>query len=490
MLWRILFTLLAGALLPIAFAPFNIYSLAFFAPALLLYYWLKSTPKQALLLGFIFGCGFFGTGISWVYISIHYFGNASTLLATFLTACVIVLMSLHIAIFGYLFRKLFQKKSLSVQCLLVFPALWVLFELLNTAILGFPWLLLGYSQITNPLKGLAPIIGVHGLSLCVAMISGALVLLITEKRFKTHILSFGVIILIVGSGLIFKDHTWTRPSGKPFKASLIQGNIPQAIKWNPDFVLQNINVYTKLTTKHLDSKLIVWPEGAVPVTAEDIPQFTQQLDTLAKQHNTTIIFGAPSENKKNKRFYNALFMLGNYQGKYLKRHLVHYGEYVPFAAIIRPIDKKLDLIVPQDLSHGPKNQPLLKFNGISIAPFICYEVAYPQLVLNSAENSQLLLTASDDSWFGKSLALTQQLQMSQMRALETGRYMLLATNTGITAFISPTGKILKGAAIDKREVITSDVTPMSGKTPLMRWHYYPIYILIGCFLLISFFALS
>ena len=484
--WRIIITLLAGALLPLAFSPFNIYSFAFFAPAFLLYFWLRSTPKAAMLLGFIFGLGFFGVGISWVYISIHYFGNASPLLAGVMTFLVVAIMSLHFVIFGYLFRKLFQNKSELTQCLLAFPALWLVMELINTAILGFPWLLLGYSQITNPLRGLAPIVGVYGLSLCVAMISGALVLLSTKKAFKTHAIAFVAVIFIVGTGIAFKDHAWTKPAGQSFKASLLQGNIPQSIKWDPKHALENINVYKELTIANWGSKLIVWPEGALPVTAEEVPEFMNQLSDTAEKHHATIILGAPSENKKTKQYYNAIFMLGKYKGKYLKRHLVPYGEYMPMGFIMKPIAKMFNLDM-FDLSHGPEKQAPLKFNGISIAPFICYEITFPQLVLNSSEDSQILLAVSDDSWFGKSLALTQQLQMSQMRALETGRYILVATNTGITAFISPLGKIIKDAPINKRLAITDNVTPMDGKTPLMVWHYYPVFILMGIMLLLSLF---
>jgi len=484
MFWRFLLCLLFGALLPLSFAPFNLYSVAFFSPAFLLYFWLKSTPRQAMLQGFLFAFGNFGVGISWIYISIHYFGNTSPFLAIFLTLFVIVLMSLHFAIFGYLFRKGFQKKSIVIQCVLVFPALWVLMEWVNTAILGFPWLLLGYSQLTTPLRGLAPIIGVYGLSLSVAMISGAMVLLAVQQQFRTHLLCFGIVILWIGTGFLFQHYLWTAPVGNPFKTSLIQGNIPQSIKWDPNFALHNINVYYELTLKQLNSQLIIWPEGALPVTAEDVPQLIDQLSQLAKQGHTTLIFGTTSKHKSTNRYYNAIFMLGQNEGHYLKRHLVPFGEFTPFPYIIKPLAEKFHIDL-SDLSEGPKSQPPLQFNSITIAPFICYEVTFPELVLNSAENTEVLLTVSDDSWFGRSIALAQHLQMAQMRSLEMGRYMLLATNTGITAIISAQGNLVVGAPIDTQTVITHDVVPMNGKTPLMRWHYYPLFVIIGLMLFVG-----
>lgn len=480
-----LFALISGSLLPLAFAPFNFYSLAFFIPALLLYYWLQCSPKQAALLGLIFGCGFFGTGISWIYISIHQFGNTSIVLAALLTALVVITMSLHFVLVGYLHRKCFRYKSKATQCLLAFPALWLLLTFLNIKTLGFPWLLLGYSQLTSPLRNLAPIIGVHGISFFILFVSGALVLFATSKQKKIHLLPLSIIIFIVGASLTLGDHLWTKRDGKPIKVSLIQGNIPQKIKWDAAFLSDNINVYKKLTQKNWGSQLVVWPEGALPVVVQDIPGFMQSLNQTAIDHNTTIITGAPYKNKKTQKYYNAIVMTGKNHGHYLKRHLVPFGEYTPFQSIFKPLAKKFHIPL-SDLSHGPKKQGLLQFNQTSIAPFICYEIVFPSLVLDAVKGSNILLAISDDSWFGDSIALPQHLQMAQMRSLETGRYLLLATNTGITAFISPLGNILKSAQVNKREVISRNITPMSGTTPLMQWHYIPVFSLCILLILLSF----
>lgn len=481
---NILISILSGALLPLAFSPFNFYSVAFILPAVLLFIWRQSTAKNAFWFGWLFGIGFFGTGASWIYISIHQFGNAGRLLATSITFIFALWMGLYFGLFGYLFRKFFSRYSEAKQYLCVFPALWVIMEYLrSTLFTGFPWILLGYSQLTTPLSGLAPIVGVYGLSLITALISGALVLLSTLQTRKIKIISMIIIFGLIGLGWLAENHAWTKPVGNPIKVSLIQGNIPQTVKWDESYLLQNINVYKHLTFDSFSSQLIVWPEGALPIYAQDATSFIQQLSTLAKQNHSNIIFGAPILGLHTD-YYNGLLLIGENQGEYLKRHLVPFGEYIPLHTIFKKAMSYFNIPM-SGFSKGPRNQPDLKINNIRIAPFICYEIAFPIAVLNAAENSEMLITLSDDSWFGRSIALTQQLQMAQMRSLETGRYQLLSSNTGITAFISPFGKILKGAPIDKRIVITNDVQPMTGKTPLMIWRYYPVLGIVILFLLMT-----
>jgi apolipoprotein N-acyltransferase len=474
MLILLLTSLLSGALLTAAFSPFNIYSMAFIMPAILLWIWLRVNAKKAFWTGWLFGIGFFGTGASWIDISIHEFGHSNIFLAALITFIFVIVLGLYFASFGFIFKKIASFFSESKQCLLIFPALWVLFEYLRSVLLtGFPWLLLGYSQLITPLQGLAPIIGVYGLSLVCALIAGALLLLSRKQSQFIKIISFVIIFGLIGLGWIFKNHAWTKPIGKPIQTTLIQGNIPFNVKWNASFIRKNIAVYQNLTLRHLSSQLIVWPEGAFPVYAQDATLFIQQLSAVAKAHHSNIIFGVPILNQQTQQYYNGLLLIGENKGEYLKRHLVPFGEYIPLKNIFGKFMHYFNIPM-SGFSAGSKNQPVIMLNHIRIAPFICYEIAFPNQVLTAAENSALLITLSDDSWFGKSIALAQHLQIAQMRSLETGRAQLLSTNTGITAFISPMGKIEKGAPIDQRIAITQNIQPMIGKTPLMRWHYYPI----------------
>lgn len=468
---KTIFSFLSGALLTLSFAPFNIDSFVFILPAIVLFIFLRSSAKKALWYGTFFGIGFFGTGASWIYISIHQFGNTSVLLAAFITLLFIIVMSLYPATLGYIFRKLFSHFSDAVNCLFVFPLLWVLWEYFRSSFFtGFPWLLLGYAQLNTPLSGFAPIIGVYGLSFLSMLISGALVLLATKQNRAPKIISFCIIFGLIGAGFILKNHLWTHPTGKPVTVSLIQGNIPQTIKWDANFATHNITVYHDLTLQHLNSQLIIWPEGAFPVYAQEAMQWINTLSAIAKQHHSNIIFGVPYQ--VNNHYYNGLLLIGENHGVYLKRHLVPFGEYTPLPSVFGKIMAHFQIPM-SDFAKGPVAQSELKINAIHLAPFICYEIAFQNEVLDSAENSGILITLSDDSWFGKSIALAQHLQIAQMRSLETGRPQLLSTNTGITAFISPLGEIIKAAPIDQRVVLTETIQSMAGKTPVMQMMPHP-----------------
>lgn len=483
---KIFLSLFAGCLLPLSFAPFNLYTLSYIAPAILLWVWLQSSYKQAFYSGWFFGVGFFSVGTSWIYISIHQFGNAPVFLAGIFTAAVIAIAALYFGFFGYFFRRFFSRLSDEKNCLLIFPSLWVLSELARSILLtGLPWNLLGYSQLTTPLASFAPIFGVYGLTLITTLISGALVLIITKQRNRIKFISVCFIFGLSGIGFLLHHHAWTKPDGKPIQVSIIQGNIPQTIKWDPNYVAQNINHYKQLTLDHFLSQLIVWPEGAFPIYPQQAKTFIRILGQLAAKNNSNIIFGAPIYHADTKKYYNGMLLIGKNQGEYLKRRLVPFGEYTPLESIFGKLLHFFQIPL-SDFSRGPYHQKDFKVDHIRIAPFICFEIIFPEFVLDSTEHSELLLSISDDSWFGKSIALPQQLMMSQMRSLETGRYQLIATNTGISGVVSPFGEMIQSAPIDQQAVITADVLPMTGKTPLMRWHYYPIiFIVIGMMLVAS-----
>lgn len=484
-MWQFIAALIAGGLLPVAFAPLNVFTLAFLMPALLLFLWLKSSPSRAFWLGFCFGLGLFGVGSSWIYISVHSFGNATGALAAFLTALFILLMSLYPAIQGYLLRKLWRHKSDTLICLCAFPATWVLFEYIRSFLFdGFPFLFLGYSQVDNPLSAFAPLFGVYGLSLIVTLISGALVLLTRQVAASRKIIGMAIIIMCTGLGLAFHNHYWTKPNSKPIQMSLVQGNIPQQMKWNPDQLMAIINSYQELTQRHWSSRIIIWPEAAVPFFPDQLPNFFDNLNKQAKLHNTTIVVGAPLINKTTQRYYNGLLLLGNCHGTYRKRHLVPFGEFIPLKSVFGRIMKKLNVPMA-DLSPGPQSQPPLLIDGIPIAAFICYETAFPIEALREMQGKQLAINIVDDAWFGHSFAAAQQLQMTQMRALETGRYMAVTANTGITALINPLGKITQQLPIDTKAVLTVKATAMIGNTPLMRTEYYPVWFAMLIMLLLS-----
>ena len=481
----LLLSLFAGAILALAFSPFDIYTFAFFAPAILLYRFMKSTAKQAALHGFLFGLGLFSVGSFWVYISIHNFGGASLPLSILITLIFISALSLFPALLGYVFDKLFKDKSDLIRCLLAFPALWVFFEWLRSWVLnGFPWFFLGYAQLHAPLKGLIPVFGVYGLSLFTAMMSGGLVILARNNTTKLKLVAVSIMIAFIGSGVILSKVDWSKPFGKPIEASLVQGNISQHMKWDIDQLTHTLNIYKKITDDYWDSKLIIWPEAAVPAVANQLHDYFENIKSEAIAHDSSVIIGAPLQHDSATNFYNGLIMLGVNDGVYLKRHLVPFGEYTPLSFIFKSLLKRLNIPM-SNFSAGPPQQAPLQFNHIKIAPFICYETAFPVLALQSAQQSNMLVTILDDAWFGNSIALPQQLQMSQMRAFEAGQPMLVASNTGITAIINPDGTIQSIAPVNKRFVLTASVQPTISHTPLIKWNYFPTLGLVILFIVLS-----
>lgn len=473
----------AGAILVLAFPPFNWFPIASISPVILLAIWLRSRPLQGLWQGWIFGISFFSMGTSWVYISIHSFSNINIPLAVLITILFIFVLSLFPAIQGFFFSLFRKKFSISIS-LFIFPSWWVICEWLRSELFtGFPWLFLGYSQTNSPLKGFGPIFGVYGISLVVAFISSCLYLLFFHKKIFIKILSVILIISLFITGGILSVLRWTRPQKESLKVSLIQGNISQWKKWDVNRLLSVLQVYRSETEKHWYTDIIVWPEAAIPVYPQQVSLFLKNLDEEAKRCKTALIIGIPIYQEKTKEAFNGLIIMGKGKGFYLKRHLVPFGEYTPpfFSAVMKHFNIPLS-----NLSPGPQNQPILLAKNISFAPFICYEIAYSSDVLASISGKKFIVVVSDDSWFNGSIASAQQLQIAQMRALETGRYVLYTTNTGITAIINPQGKIQQSVPQDRQIVLSGKIYPVTGKTPLVKWNYYPVAGIIILFLSIAF----
>jgi apolipoprotein N-acyltransferase len=474
--------LIAGMALPFAFAPFECWPLALLSPALLLATWLPCSPQRAFWRGLLFGIGLFGVGASWVFVSIHTYGNTLLPVALFITAGFILILAGLIAVQGFLFTYYFPKNN-GRKLLLAFPASWVLFEWVRSWILtGFPWLFLGYSQMASPLRGLAPLVSVYGVSFATAWTSAVLVSLFYNfpKRLKLFI-GIGLLGLWLGCAALTTIH-WTQPLGKPLKVSLIQGNVPILMKWDVAQLQKTLLLYKKLTEQHWDSQIIVWPEGAITLYNTHAQIYLNQLKNAANYHKTAILTGIPIFLED--RAYNGMVVLGEGDGIYLKRHLVPFGEYIPLQSWLGGLLQFLNLPM-SNFRSGPSEQVLLNAHEIPIAAFICYEIAYPNLVLREFPEAQLIVVVTEDGWFGKSFASAQQLQIGQMRALETGRYLLSATNTGITAIINPQGQIIHQAPPFQTAVATETIQAMTGRTPVMYGNIYPCIILIMILLLIA-----
>jgi apolipoprotein N-acyltransferase len=460
-------TLVTLSLAPFAFWPLSVASLL-----ILIYLLQELKPTQAARRGWFFGMGLFASGTSWVYVSIHVYGNAGVPLALFL----IVLFCAGLALFGaltcWIYVRFLQNTPLGK--LLGFPAIWVLGEWFRSWFLtGFPWLLTGYSQTDGPLQGWVPLLGVYGISLLIALTASSLHWLL-EKQGAIRWLPAVLCLLIWISGPLMKQIEWVEPQGPAIEVSLVQANIPQELKWLPEHLDSTLDTYLDLTDNLWGKEVIIWPEAAIPRLRDQAVGFLQKVNDLALQSNSALITGIPTRQltDNNYRFYNSIIAMGRGGGNYSKQRLVPFGEYVPLENWLGGLIQLFDLPM-SSFSGGRPDQAALNANGIMMGASICYEVVYPNLVSRSARQADILITLSNDTWFGGSIGPLQHLQMARLRALENGRYMLRATNNGISAIIDHNGKVVVRGQQFTREVINGQAQPMAGMTPVTRFGYYP-----------------
>jgi len=262
---------------------------------------------------------------------------------------------------------------------------------------------------------------------------------------------------------------------------MLQGNIPQQLKWSPSFLKQTDERYDSLTKENWHSNLIIWPEAALPLPHSQATEYLDDLAVNAKQHDTTIVLGIPFRAENSNQFYNAIIAIGANQGRYNKYHLVPFGEFLPLSNLLSGIIEFFNLPM-SDFLPGAAQQSNLKIGAYQIAPFICYEIAYPDGLRRSLPAAGLLLTVSNDAWFGDSLAPWQHAQIGQMRALQTGRYHLMNGNNGITAVFDNNGNVVARIPQFKTATLTTTVQLRTGATPWVIWGNIPIYLI--CFLIL------
>ena len=465
---QVLVPLGAGAATTLAFAPFGLAPLAVLGPALLFYLWLGASPGRAFRHGWLFGLGLLGTGVSWVHVSIEQFGHVPPLLAAFITLLFVVGMALYFGLAGWLSLKLAPSRA-GCTLLLVYPAVWVSVEWLRGWFLtGFPWLALGYSQLDWPLAGLAPLLGVYGVGWAVAVSAGGLALLVVGRGSLRYYVLGGLALLWVASaGLAIKQ--WTAPAGEPLRVSLVQGNIPQEVKWHPDQLRPSLRLYWELTREHWDSDLIVWPETAVPAFEDRVEQgLLAPLEEEARAGDSDLLLGIPVRDRETGRYFNAMITLGEFRDRYFKRHLVPFGEFLPLQPLLGPLVVDLLEIPMSDFSTGDDLRPLVRVAGYQAGVSICYEDAFGEEVIQALPEAAFLVNASNDAWFGDSLAPHQHLQIARMRALESGRYLLRSTNTGISAIIGSGGELLGTSPAFTQDVLSGSIRPLQGLTPYAR----------------------
>jgi apolipoprotein N-acyltransferase len=468
----------AGALQTLTFSPFNWWWLGPISVFLILLCCIPLASEKLFRAGWFTGLGLFGSGASWVYVSISEHGNTSALLAIGLTAIFVAGLALVHGLAFWAWGKL--AKNSTIRRLILFPAIWILGDWVRGWLLtGFPWLYLGTAHVDGPLAGFAPLIGVHGLTFWVTVTGCAAIAcwwLARHLRYASAAIVAIVALLPWAIGPALSSANWTSLEEEPSTVAFVQGNIPQQIKWDPDFLRDQIVAYLELTDAHWNTDLILWPETAIPIPQDQAGKIVDHIREELGE-NSTLITGIPwygfSDRIEDFTFHNSVMAIGNGGGLYHKQKLVPFGEYVPLQQWLRGVIGFFDLPM-SSFSRGPANQTPLDANGIKVMPFICYEVAYPDFVAFNARNSGLLLTISNDGWFGDSIGPLQHLQIARMRALETGRYMLRGTNNGVTAIIDEKGQIAGTIPQFERAVLTGKVYTAEGNTPFMQTGSWPV----------------
>lgn len=470
-----------GAAVSLAFAPFNLWPIGIACFAFLFLAWEYATPRQAAKRGFLFTSGTYVAGTYWLYNSIHTIGHAPVWVTLFAMAGLVAIMGAYMALLAYALQRWVPGQGV-IRWLLILPAAIVILEWFRGWFLsGFPWLALGYTQTDTWLAGFAPLGGVYIVSLAVTVCAGAVTALVLGTK-QTRITAAAVIAVIWIVGLALDDRQWTRPTGEQLSVAIVQGAVPQSLKWEDDQRDKTIALYRELTRQHLGSKIIIWPEAALPALSHELTQVLSEEWTAAQAAGSALVLGQVRYDFEEKVYFNAVLALDKQPEWYAKRRLVPLGEYFPVP------EWALDWLKGMDLPYsgfqaGVRDQDALDAAGQKLGVTICYEDAYGVEQLKVLQNATLLVNVTNDAWFGDSTAAHQHLQISRMRAIEAGRQLMRAANDGISAIIDSDGKIVSTYPRFKPGVLTGDVQPHVGLTPYAQVGNWPA--IIVSFLLLT-----
>ncbi|EIC20550.1 apolipoprotein N-acyltransferase [Thiorhodovibrio frisius] len=468
--WCWLLAPAAGAATVLAFAPFGWYPLGILALALWYQCLRGRSGRGAFVHGWLYGAGLLGVGVAWIRISLNEFASLPAIAANGMMLLFVAAMALYYGLAGWLMGRVqpaLQRAGHDwAGAVLLLPAVWVLGEWLRSWFLtGFPWLLLGNTQVDSPLAGWAPILGVHGLSLLAALSAGLLWLAVAERRARVAALI--ALLLLWTSGGLLRMIEWTQPAGQPFTAALVQANIAPSLKWQPDALEPTLEAHLELTREHLGAGLIVWPETAIPSFLHEVRRpLIDPLSERARAEGSEIVIGVPIM-ENDRRYYNGLLSIGTSEDSYYKRHLVPFGEYLPLRGLIGPLVDWFEVPM-SSFSPGHAEKPLLRVGDHFAGASICYEDVFPDQVRQALPEADYLINVSNDAWFGDSLAPAQHFEFARLRALENGRYLVRATNTGISAIIDQKGRVNVELPAFERGALVGEVQPFSGQTPFSR----------------------
>ena len=470
----VLLPALLGGLATLGFAPFGYYGLTFVALVGLVSLWWDASARRGAWRGFVFGLAHFGSGVYWTFVSTYYYGGAPLAMAIVLVCALTAYMALYPALVGALAGTT-RRLPRTLWALVVIPGAWLLAELVRSWVMtGFPWLSLGYSLIDAPVTALAPIGGVYFLGALMMVSAGTVVLL-----FAGSIPARALAVVMIGLAPLGLWYTppateWTQASGEPVSVDIIQGNFAQAIKWDRDVFRTTLERYRAMTQAS-DADLVVWPEVAIPAPANQVQPYFDEIATLAGERSQTVLAGTLVHESSDAPYYNAVLALGAGEGRYYKRHLVPFGEYFPVPEFVKTLLDGVNMRY-SDFGFGADDQPLIEVDGVKLGLSICFEDVFGYEIAKALPEAGVLVNVTNDAWFAGTTAAAQHLEIARMRALEAGRPMLRAANTGISAIIDYDGRVRERTQEFEIAAIESRVQPRSGETPYMRIGDRPLWL--------------
>ena len=468
----------AGVLFLLAFAPFGVSILAVVSIGYLFILCLTQPTKIIVQCYFCFGLILFVVGLYWLYISIHTVSGGPIWLAILLIVILSVFMALYYALAGYLISISYTKfQSQSLTLLIIAPSIWVLIEWFRGWLLsGFPWFSMGYSQTNTYLSNWAPIGGIYMVSWICGICAGLVALIYLGKRKQSYKAAAALTTIIIVS-LLLGMFSWTQSTGEKFTVSLVQGGIQQERKWLPGEFSKTLDLYKSSLKASNKSDLVVWPEVAIPSIATNVESYLDDLKKVVKENQIQmLLFGILTSDKISGEIRNSMMAIGSSDVVYHKRHLLPFGEYFPVPDLVRSWLQSMGL-PNRDIQRGDTIQDMPQLNNILIAPSICYEDIFGSELLGYFPEANLLVNITNNAWFGKSFASEQHFQMSIMRAIESGRYLLRATNTGVTAIVEPNGTVERAQSF-KYSILSGTFEPMIGNTPYTKYGNSLIVILM------------
>jgi apolipoprotein N-acyltransferase len=459
-----LLSLCVGALMTLAYQPFGIGPLVFPLLALLLLLWSKSSPKWAFVHAGLFSLGAQLSGICWIFFSLYYHGGSPAGLAVLMIVLLAAYLSLYPALAAWVVNR-YCRSSILLRLLLLYPCAWLLAEWASGCVMtGFAWMQPGYTQIGLPLAGYAPLLGNHGVGALVVVCAGALTAALMRRLSWLKALALVAMIWLVGFGL--RQIDWTDVQDADIRVALVQGNVAQQDKWKREMHGPTLKLYRDLTEQQHDVDLVIWPETAVPDYRHRVPAYLHELQESMQQTGADLLLGIFIRDTDSEHYFNTLLDIrGNY---YRKRHLVPLGEYIPMRSVLDFFNRWIHIPM-SDIAGGEADQPLLHVAGQDIGVSICFEDAFSRDVRRDLPRATLLVNVSNDAWFDGSHEAWQHHAIARMRAIETGRYLLRATNTGVTSVIGPHGDVIAIAPRFKTTVLRAVVRPATGSTPYVFW---------------------